>query len=230
MPLGGMAALAETAASTLGSRFRGGFSVESVRRHGKEWVVEGVESMRADAVVVAARPEHAARLLDGALADHLIRLSSAPVAVIGLGGAGGSVPSGFGALIGPGPLATLGLLFESSYAPDRAPDGSWLIKVIAGGATRPEVVDWEDGPLIDRIQEEASQILGQKLDPSFTEVVRHQPGIPQAEIGHAEWLSTVDRLLTDRPGLHLTGWGYRGVGLTHLATDAVRVTAALTAP
>lgn len=230
VPLGGMAALADTAASSLGSRFRGGFSVESVRRHRNEWVVEGVESMRADAVVVAARPEHAARILDGDLADHLIRLTSAPVAVIGLGGAGGSVPSGFGALIGRGRLATLGVLFESSYAPDSSPDGSWLIKVIAGGATCPEVVDWEDGPLIDRIREEASLILGRELDPSFTEVVRHQPGIPQPDIGHAEWLSTVDRLLADRPGLYLTGWGYRGVGLTHLATDAVRVTAALTAP
>lgn len=227
VPRGGMAALAETAASSLGSRFRGGFSVESVRRDGTEWVVEGDESMRADAVVVAARPEDAARILDGDLADHLIRLTSSPVAVIGLGGVGGSVPPGFGALIGPGPLATLGVLFESSYGPDRAPDGSWLIKVIAGGATRPEVIDWDDGALIDRILEEASLILGRELDPSFTEVVRHQPGIPQPEIGHAEWLSTVDRLLADRPGLHLTGWGYRGVGLTHLATDAVRVAKAV---
>ena len=227
VPLGGMGALAERAASYLGSRFRGGFSVESVRRHGNEWVVEGEESMRADAVVVAARPEDAARVLDGDLADHLIRLTSAPVAVIGLGGTDGSMPSGFGALIGPGPLATLGILFESSYAPDRAPDGSWLIKVIAGGATRPEVVDWEDGRLISQIREEASLILGREIDPSFTEVVRHQPGIPQPVIGHAEWLSTVDRMLADRPGLHLTGWGYRGVGVTHLATDAVRVAKAV---
>lgn len=229
VPLGGMAALAETAARSLGSRFRGGFAVESVQRHGNGWVVEGEESMRADAVVVAARPNHAARILERELADHLIEMSSAPVVVIGLGGDVGSVPSGFGALIGPGqPLTTLGILFESSYAPDRAPNGSWLIKVIAGGATRPEVVDWGDGRLICQIREEAALILGRDLDPSFTEVVRHRPGIPQPEIGHAGWLATLDRLLADRPGLQLTGWGYRGVGLSHLATDAVRVTAALT--
>ncbi|MGH8946283.1 MAG: protoporphyrinogen oxidase [Acidimicrobiia bacterium] len=228
-PADGMAALARTAARSLAKRFRAGFPVESVRREDPGWVVRGAESMRADAVVVATHPAQAAVIVDEELADHLSKVQSAPVAVVGLGGTGGSVPSGFGVLIGPGePLMSLGILLESSYAPESAPEGGWLLKMILGGARHPEVVDWDDGRLVERGREEAALVLGMDLEPSFAEVVRHRPGIPQPVIGHASWLSTLDHLLEDRPGLQLTGWGYRGVGVAHLATDAVRVAAALT--
>jgi len=33
--------------------------------------------------------------------------------------------------------------------------------------------------------------------------------------------------LADRPGLYLTGWGYRGVGVTHLASEAAMVARAV---
>lgn len=226
--VGGMARLARTAADLLGERFRTGFEVESVRRDGGEWVVSGKETMHADDVVIAAHPAQAARLLDVEMALPLSRVGSAPVVVVGLGGTDGSIPAGFGVLIGPEEsLISLGMLFESSYAPHRAPEGSWLIKVIAGGPTRPEIVEWDEGHLVERIREDVALILGNGLEPSFTEVVRHRPGIPQPELGHADWLAGINALLIDRPGLHLTGWGYHGVGLTNLATDAVRVAAAV---
>jgi oxygen-dependent protoporphyrinogen oxidase len=84
---------------------------------------------------------------------------------------------------------------------------------------------WDDDRLVAETVAEVGAALRVDLAPDFTHVIQHRPGIPQYEVGHSAWLSTLDRLTADRPGLHLTGWAYRGVGLTHLATDAVRIAA-----
>lgn len=221
LPVGGMGALAETAAAWLGERYRPGFEVGSAQRRGNFWVVEGPEKLEADVVVLSCRPELTARLVTGDLAAHLEQTVSAPVAVVGLGGKGDPLPPGFGALVTPGSgWASLGMLFESSYAPDRAPAGAWLVKAIAGGATRPEVVDWDDDRLAHQVGGELARAVGRDLEAGFTEVVRHRPGIPQYELGHDRWLAHLDRLLSDVPGLYLTGWGYRGVGVAQLASEA----------
>jgi oxygen-dependent protoporphyrinogen oxidase len=156
----------------------------------------------------------------------LEKATGAPVAVVALGGEAdpSPIPPGFGVLVGPDSgMVSRGILFESSYAPDRAPEGSWLVKVIAGGAIRPEVAQWSTGQLIDRVTSEVTQVVRGELDPSCVEVVRHLPGIPQYPVGHGEWLRDLTEALADRPGLHLTGWGYRGVGLAQLSADATRV-------
>jgi oxygen-dependent protoporphyrinogen oxidase len=82
-------------------------------------------------------------------------------------------------------------------------------------------MEWEDDHIIDRVQSEVGKILGIQPDPSFVHLIRHRTGIPQYEPGHAAWLAEVEKLCS--PGLHLTGWGYRGVGVGHIAADATRV-------
>jgi oxygen-dependent protoporphyrinogen oxidase len=82
------------------------------------------------------------------------------------------------------------------------------------------VVDWEADRLVDRMISEASRIVGAELDPAFVEVVRHRRGIPQYGVGHMRWLDEIDALVAARPGLALTGWGYRGVGVAHIASDS----------
>ncbi len=224
VPIGGMTGLAEAAADRLGERFRGAFTVASVHRDGSGWLIEGPETIRADQVVVTSRPQAAAALVGGDLGTVLGRAVSAPAVVVGLGGPSDRVrlPPGFGVLTGPDAgTVSLGVLFESSYAPARAPRGHALVKVIAGGARCPELVDWDDSRIAETVRAEVGHMLGTDIEPSFVEIVRHRAGIPQYEIGHGEWLAEIDRRLGDRPGLHLTGWGYRGVGLGHLAADAV---------
>jgi oxygen-dependent protoporphyrinogen oxidase len=225
VPSEGMDGLADSLASSLGDRFLSGFRAESVRLEGGSWVVEGPERLRAETLVIALRPECAGRLIGGDVADSVAGAMAAPVVVVGLGGSGPSpAPDGLGALVGPGEgLSTLGVLFESSYAPSRAPRRSWLVKVIAGGATNPGVADQGEEPLVSRIRDEVSAILETEIDPDFVEVVRHRPGIPQYPQGHRDWLARLDVARQSLPGLHLTGWGYRGVGLTGLAADATRV-------
>jgi len=212
-------------ASSLGDRFVPGFRAESARLEGGSWVVDGPERLRAETLVIALRPEGAGRLIGGDVADLVAGAMAAPVVVVGFGGSGPSpAPDGLGALVGPGEgLSTLGVLFESSYAPTRAPGRSWLMKVIAGGATNPGITDQGEESLVSLIRDEVSAILATEIDPDFVEVVRHRPGIPQYPPGHRDWLTRLDAARQRLPGLHLTGWGYRGVGLTGLAADATRV-------
>jgi oxygen-dependent protoporphyrinogen oxidase len=231
VPFGGMAAVARAAASFLGDRFRPGFEVAAVSRDGDGWVVEGADDLAADHVVLACRPARAADLLGGDIAAVLRRAVSAPVVVVGLGGKAGRlpIPPGFGALAGPDAgTVSLGVLFESSYAPDRAPIGHSLVKVVAGGATRPEVAGWDDDRIVTEVGTEVARMLGHDLEVGFGGVVRHDPGIPQYPVGHGAWLADVENLRRSLPGLHLTGWGYRGVGVANLATDARAVAGKIT--
>jgi protoporphyrinogen/coproporphyrinogen III oxidase len=226
VPVRGTAGVADAAAARLGDRFRSRFGVRSVRRGAAGWIVEGPERLHARHVVLACRPTAAARLVGGDLAAVLGRASAAPVAVVALGGVAEALPlpKAFGMLTGPDSgMASLGFLFESSYAPGRAPDGRSLVKVIAGGATRPEVAEWDDDRLVRRVGEDLARALGSDVAASFTGIVRHREGIPQYEVGHCRWLAEIGSALDRLPGLHVTGWGYRGVGVGHIAGDAVRI-------
>lgn len=220
-PRSGMSSLARLAAEWLGDRYQGGFEVEEIRREGDGWIVAGDEELRADCVILAIGPREAAAVVDDELGSHLHASTSARVAVVGFGGPGDDVlPRGFGALIGPGEdMLTRGLLYESSYAPGRAPEGSWLLKVIANGPASHHGAD----DIADVVRAEAERVLNRDLTPAFTVVVDDLAGIPQYEIGHTRWIERLESLLAQRSGLFVTGWGYRGVGVAQLASEAVRI-------
>jgi len=216
-----MTAVADAAAAILGDRLRLSTPVSSVRRDGRGWKVDGIA---VDRVVLACDPHAAADLVGGDLAHILRQAVTAPVVVLGLGGPEGSfpIPPGFGILTGPdSAMAIRGVLLESSYAPGRAPAGHSLVKIIAGGHPDTGVTELDDAAIVRLLGGEAARILGADIDAEFVELVRHRRGIPQYPTGHLRWLRSVE----DRtpPGLHLTGWGYRGVGLAHQASEAVRL-------
>ena len=115
--------------------------------------------MTARHVVLAVDPGRAQSLLGD---EEAIPFPSAPVAVVWLGARAEDlpIPEGFGYLAGPdADLVGLGCLFESSYAPGRAPAGHSLVKVIAGGAPHPEVVDTDDASLVSRVAGEVEGVL-----------------------------------------------------------------------
>ena len=220
----GMAALAAELGASLGDAFRPNWPVEQVRRDGGQWMVSGeAGDERAPAVVIALAPAAAARVVPEPLSALLGQAMAAPVAVVGLGGTSADVPApaGFGALTGPDSnVHLLGLLFESSYAPGRAPLRHRLLKGIFGGAADPEVLERTDRQLIDLAIEETARILGVMPQPSWTRVIRHTQGIPQYDVGHLAWLDRLDAATAELGGLHLAGWGYRGIGLSSLAKHA----------
>jgi len=222
VPVGGMGSLADGFAFFLGEAFRPSFEVESVRREGEVWIVDGPEPVTARRLVLAVRPEIVAGLVQDPPSELAVT-EPAPVAVVALGGKADElpIPSGFGYLAGPSSgCVGMGCLFESAIDPARAPTGHNLVRVIAGGALNPDVVEWDDETLVQRVGDEVSKALGKSLTVSYTRVVRHSPGIPQRVVGHAAWLAALESALG---GVELAGWGYRGIGLSQLATDAVRI-------
>lgn len=238
VPRRGMAGLAEALVTYLGDSFRPGFGVSSLTpaQGGREpagWVVNGPEPLHADSVVVALAPHAAARLLPDEARPVLARATTAPVAVVGLGGRAADlpIPTGFGVLIGPhADIRSLGILFESQYAPGRAPDLHSLVKVIVGGAADPTVLERSDEELVELVRDEVSRVVGTEMLPSWTRVVRHTPGIPQYDVGHLRWLTDLEAVLAPHRGLHVAGWAYRGIGVTTLAADAVRIADELVGP
>ncbi len=228
VPSDTMSGLADSLSGTLGPKMHTDWPVERVERSRGGWTVHGRSILEADQVVLAAGPLAAGRMLGGEVSQVLGGAIAAPVAVVALGGIEPppGLPDGYGILTGPDSgLLSLGILLESSYAPHRAPDGGWLVKVIAGGARHPEVVEWTDTKIIDTIGVELSNVLGSPVEASFAEVVRHTPGIPQYPSSHGAWLDDVQTKLGE--GLHLGGWGYRGVGISHIADDAFALVAAV---
>ena len=230
VPLTTMSALADHLAAVLGDRFRARHRVTAVRRVGSRWLIDGAGPITADHVVIACAPDVAAGLVDGGLAAALRGSVTEPVIVVGVGGPASQVPvpDGFGILTGPDAgTAIRGVLLESSYAPARAPAGHGLMKVIAGGAPRHRIVDSDDATAIQTVGSELARILGKDIEASFVQVVRHEWGIPQYQIGHSRWLAAVEAHTPE--SMHLVGWGYRGVGMGQLGTDAVRVAATVAA-
>ncbi len=220
----GMAELAATLAAHLGERFRPGHRIQSLERRGAAWHVQGPGwEVAAPTVVLATPTAVAATLAPPEVAEVLGRAQRAPVAVVGLGGPEALVPlpEGFGVLAGPGAgVRVLGVLFESRYAPGRAPEGHHLAKAILGGAADPGAYELDDDELVAQAGGDLARILGAPVRPSWTAVVRHAEGIPQYGRAHGAWLANLERTLAAQPGLHVAGWSYRGIGVSGLATDA----------
>lgn len=216
IPSVGMDALADSLAAHV--HFRATFPVSSVTSTPNGWRVEGPDVLTARHLVLAIPAPAAADLLLGEAGALLSQSSTAPVVVAAFSGAADSpLPDGFGALVaGGGP--TLGVLFESSYAPGRSPAGRMLVKVIAGGARSPEVSAWSDEQLAGFLGGDIKRLLGWS-DPHMEILARRS--IPQYQIGHRSWLAQVETVIGDN--VHLAGWSYRGPGLAQLAGDAHRI-------
>lgn len=224
VPIGGMSAAARTLAASLGDRYRAEFPVTSVTKEGEQFRVEGAETLRARSVVLALRPGAAAAILPGADTHPLRGWPSSPVVVVGVGGTADQVPlpDGFGFLTGPDvDAAILGCLFESSYGPRRAAPGNSLAKVIVGGIRNPGMVDRSDDQIVATVVAEMEQALHASVTPSWIKIARSTNGIPQYDLDHRRRLAAIDSLEAAHPRLVFAGWGYRGIGVAHLATEAM---------
>lgn len=190
-------------------------------------VVAGRDAVVADHVVLAVGPAVAGRLvgrLDQSLASRLTEIPSAPLAVVALGfdlGILGHPLDGFGFLVprreGP---RILGALWESSVFSGRAPGGQGLVRVIAGGAHDPGFLALDDHEMLRTVRRDLQTVMGVTAEPRMTRIIRHPAGIPQYTVGHLDRMAQIDAAVARLPGLHLTGHGYRGVGINHGITDA----------
>ncbi len=194
------------------------------------------ETIESPVVVVATPPGAAAALLAGLdreLAGELGGIDEAPIAVVATGYRAADLRAplaGFGFLVPRGEgLRMLGSLWDSSIFPGRAPAGRVLLRTMVGGAHDREAVALEPDTLLAITRRELGIVLGLEAEPEFVRVIRHAHGIPQYELGHGERLQRIDARLAAHPGLHLAGFGYRGVAVNRVLEDATALAERLAA-
>jgi protoporphyrinogen/coproporphyrinogen III oxidase len=107
----------------------------------------------------------------------------------------------------------------SSKWPHRAPAGRVLMRTFVGGARDPRALDRPDDKLADLSLAALTPLLGITGPPLLTRVYRWERASAQHEVGHAARLVAIDRKLADRPGLFVTGSGFRGVGIPDCVAD-----------
>jgi len=220
----GMQQLTDAAASRLGERLRLGARVTAVGMSPQGLVVRaaGQEPLLARRVAVALPPAVVADVLGGLLDEDaraaLAAIPAARLAVV-MTGYRSERPfvwpaRGFGYLVpGRERRQVLGSIFCDSTFPHEAPTGHTLLRTLLGGWRNGAVVDRGDDDLVATVRSELGFALGGDPTPDFVHVIRHDDGIPQYTLGHAERLARIAASVAAVPGLVLVGNGYEGVAV-----------------
>ena len=107
----------------------------------------------------------------------------------------------------------------SSKWPHRAPADRVLMRTFVGGARDPRALDRSDDELVDLSRAALTPLLGIAGPPLLARVYRWDRASAQHEVGHAARVEVIERTLARRPGLFLTGSGFRGVGIPDCVAD-----------
>jgi len=203
-------------------------AVSRILKDGQTFRIETTAGDRVDAgAVVVATPAFAAATILRALSPALAQLcgeipyaSAATVAVAfqrsavshPLNGSGFVVPK----VENTGIMAASWL---SSKWPNRAPEGHVLMRAFVGGARDPRALEKSDAELVSTAMTALRPLLGIVGEPLLRRVYRWDRGNAQHEVGHLDRLARIETALATIPGLHLTGSGYRGVGIPDCVAD-----------
>jgi oxygen-dependent protoporphyrinogen oxidase len=210
--------------AALDADVRSGVVVKGVSRTADAYTVHtDGDDLPADKVVLATPAYVAAELvrgIDTAVAAGLAEIEYSPISVVGLGYRRLEHPlNGFGLLTtASAHKPVLGVLWDSSIFPDRAPEGAKSMRAMIGGQRDPELALQDDDQLVETALRGIRETMGVEATPDVTFVKRWERGIPNYRVGH---LAKVDELfdrLSRYPGLFLTSNAYYGIGLN----DCVR--------
>jgi protoporphyrinogen/coproporphyrinogen III oxidase len=232
-PVGGAGAIVDALARELGERVQLNARVTRIERGWKLFV--GEREIRADRLVLAAPAKITSALLaplDPELARLAAGINSAPVVLAFAGFAEadlGAAKHGFGLLVARGERPrVLGVVFESTLWPGRAPAGQGLLRLIYGGARDPGALQLSDDELRRQVADDLAATLDLRATPSFFHVARQPVGIPQYEQGHAARVKAAESAARHL-GVTLAGNAWRAVAVNDLVRDAQRLAAELAA-
>lgn len=220
----GIGVLTGALADRLGAQLRTGCLVRRLDRTSRGWrlTTHGGEAIDADHVVLAVPARTAAVMvedLNPTLARTLGQIEYAGLAVSALAYRVGDVPrslDGYGYLVTRGEgLATLGVVWESSLFPGRAPEGHALLRVMIGGARRPDVVSMPAADIEALARRELQQVLGITASPVRAWTFAWPDAIAQYTVGHLERRRAIDGLVSAHAGLSVCGTSYDGVSFNH---------------
>jgi len=193
------------------------------------------ELVEADAVIVAAPPAKAARLLADVApvaATELGAVETASMAIVTfafptLPTATPALP-GSGLLVGTGErLVTKAVTLSSQKWPLDA-DGLSFLRASVGRVGETLPLQLEDGELIELVRRELRPLFGIDAAPVDARVTRWGGGLPQYAVGHLDRVARVRSAVASVPGLAVCGASYDGVGIpacigsARAAVDRVR--------
>lgn len=228
---GGMSEMTNQLATRLGPRIRTSARVESIDRSGDRFrvLLAGGDMEESDVLILASPAFAQAEMLQDMAPDIALLLngiSYPPLSVVCLGYREqdlGKYLDGFGFLVPGGEKRNiLGTIVDSNVFPNRAPEGSVLLRTMVGGARAPRQAMQSDAQLTDTVRAELKAIMGVDAEPEFLKIYRHRRAIPQYHVGHSKKLESIEQAAERHPGLFLTGNAFRGVSLNDCIESAWR--------
>jgi oxygen-dependent protoporphyrinogen oxidase len=167
-------------------------------RAGGDWI-------EADNVVVACEAHNAARLLEGRLAELLSGIDYSSSIVMAFAYDSPPPMPGFGFLV---PLKERRRIVACTWLGvkfgNRVPAGKTLARCFLSG---------EDDPDPMGIHRELCELSGLRAAPIFHRVFKWPRSMAQYRVGHAARVTEIQFLNQQRPGLHLIGNAYNGIGI-----------------
>jgi oxygen-dependent protoporphyrinogen oxidase len=196
------------------------------------WIVDAAPDERFARVLVALPGPAMARLelgAPGALTSlaSIDHLEHPPVTSLFLGFRREDVThplDGFGVLfpsIEKRPL--LGVLFNSTLFPGRAPSGHVGLTVMLGGARHAEMARHPIEYQLPIVQRELKSLLGVRAGPVFVCRTHWPRAIPQYQLQHDAHLEVIKAAEKRLPGLHIGGSVRDGIGLPACLTAGRRL-------
>ncbi|ADC89912.1 protoporphyrinogen oxidase [Thermocrinis albus DSM 14484] len=197
-----------------------------IRRKDDRYILDTKEGKYEARCVVVASPATSAgyllRDISWSAAQELDKIYYAPVVVVHVA-TSQNIPDGFGFLAPQKEdLRILGVLFSSRIFPNKAPQGKELLTIYMGGATDPEVVEYEDELIMRIVEEDLRKSLG-LTQLEFLLVTRWKRAIPQYTLGYGRYIELVEALQRENPGLFITGNYLEGVSVADCIKRSKRV-------
>lgn len=215
------------AMSRTGSLGHAGYEIR-VTRGGRE------ETIVAQAVVLAT-PAYAASHLVASVAPSLANILSgiayASLAVVGMAyhkKQGSAALDGFGVLIPRSEKhRTLGIVWNSSLFPGRAPEGQMVVTSFVGGATDPDIVAKSDEEIMAIVEADHAKILGITGSPVTAVVWKHEKALPQYNLGHGHAVEAIREAERALPGLYFAGNYLEGPSIGKCVEEGFRTADAI---
>lgn len=116
----------------------------------------------------------------------------------------------------------LGILFDSSLFPGRAPEGEVLLSAFLGGVRSPESARHKTETFLKMVREECVELLGATGEPTYWKSTFWPRAIPQYSLGFLETVANLDKIERSNPTLSFAGNARDGVALGSCILSGVR--------
>jgi len=198
-------------------------AIEALMPESGKWLVVGNgRTEEFDAVIVATPAHSAAQLLRDyvpQVSSELNQISYGSSVTVALAyhektRASLSLPAGFGFLV---PRTEnqriLACTFVHNKFPNRAPEGSALIRCFLGGTRDEEILQSPNTEIIATVRRELDGILGITVEPMFVKINKWPKAMAQYGVGHKARLERIRKIISSTLGLALAGNAYSGIGV-----------------